>query len=522
MYKVILICLIFIGAQHSDAQIYKWVDKNGHTQFSDKPPPSTFNKKNQGVLPSRLVGKTKSTPTYPSSIILKLRDLLEQKEFSALNKFLEQYQVSADSNISEERSLFTAYRAFEIKDKTYEALFNAWVKSTPNKYQPYLARAKYYYRLGWLSRGTKWASETKKEQMQEMLTYLNKAKEDIASALAINNQSMVPYSLLISITNTLGNEIETKAVLTKALKINPATYVVRASYLNSLTPRWGGSYEKMQSFVEQSQVYTKENPKIKLLGGDIYADAADMQAISGAYNTAEKLYTKALSFGEYHVRLYERGKNSFRQKNYQKSLNDLNRAIEIYPENAKYYYWRANTLSQLNQHRQATEDILYASKLDPGDQSIQELRKWMANKLVRQGYELRNNTNKSSEIDKYDYALRLQPNDASTYYRRARAYLAQNNIDLAIQDLNNSIKLEPNNIDHYILIDYALAQRNEWKKIIKYWDEFIALNPNNGKAYLERGGAYYRSGDRKSAVKDAKRSADLGNLKGKEAYERFR
>lgn len=448
--------------------------------------------------------------------------MLKHEKFSTLNKSLEQFQVTADSNISEERSLFTAYRAFEIKDKKYETLFNAWVKSTPDKYQPYLARARYYYRLGWLSRGPKWSSETKEEQMQEMASYFGKAMKDIASSLVINDQSMVSYSTLINITNSFGDKARTKAVLTKALEINTATYVVRAAYLNSLKPRWGGSYEEMKLFVEKSQIYVKENPKIKLLFGDLYADAASMQAISGAYNAAEKKYTKALSFGEYHVRLYERGKNSFKQKNYQKSLHDLNRAIEIYPENAKYYYWRAKSFNKLNQSKLASKDIRYASKLDPGDQSIQELQNWMANNYIRQGYELRNNPNKSAEIEKYDDALLIQPNNASAYYRRARAYLAQNNIDRAVQDLNFAIKFEPKNIDYYILIDYALTQRNEWGKIIEYWDKFIILNPNNGRAYLERGGAYYHSGDRKSAVRDAKHSADLGNLKGKEAYERFR
>ena len=67
-----------------------------------------------------------------------------------------------------------------------------------------------------------------------------------------------------------------------------------------------------------------------------------------------------------------------------------------------------------------------------------------------------------------------------------------------------------------------LAKKSSWKTIIAYWDKFIAHNPESGRAYRNRGGAYYRMGDMKFAIKDAKRSAELGDLQGKEIYKRFR
>jgi len=517
---LLLVIFSFFGEQSLHAQIYKWVDESGRTQFSDKPPPSTLDESNEPKPSSVLTTKTKPVKAYPeTSITLKVRGLLEEKKFKELNTYLAKLQANVDSNIAAEDDLYTAYYTFRIEDKSYESLFNAWIDSTPNNYSAYLARARYYYGLGWMVRGTSWASETKKEKMKEMSDYLNKAMVDITAVFRITDRSLVSYTTLINIANTFGKDKEAEAAVRKALEIQPASYVVRTSYLNTLTPRWGGSYQKMAAFIKESLRFIKENPKIKWLGGEIYADTASMSSIRNAPNAAEEQYTKALSFGENHIILQKRAKVKFRLKKYKSALEDFNRAIAVYPEDADYYYWRGKTHVQGKNNSKAMADIQYAAKLKPNDEKINKLYEWL---LLTEGYSLRNSVNKSSEIDKYNTALRLNPNNADTYYRRARAYIAQNKNDLAIKDLDKAIELDSNNIEHYVLIDFVLAKSREWKRIISYWDKFIALTPSSGRAYRERGGAYYRMGDMKSAVENAKRSADLGDLAGKEIYEKFR
>ena len=464
------------------------------------------------------VSQIEDQQTAPS-ITLKVRALLRDKKYEELNEYLAKLQQNADIDIAAERELVTAYLVFIMEDKSLEPLFNEWVNATPDQSAPYLARAKYYYGLGWMARGDKWASETKKENMQEMSAYFAKAMEDISESLKINDRSMVPYVSLISITNTLGQSEQTDAVVDKALEINPASYVVRAAYLHSLTPRWGGSYEEMARFVEKSLLYIRRNPKLAWLEGDIYTDMGSMSEIREAPHAAEEQYTKALSFGEYHSVLFKRGKVRCRLEKYQDALADLNRAIEIYPEAARYYYWRAATYIGLHDNERAMQDIQYAVKLDPYDKSIMEKYEWL---LLVKGYELRNTSNKSLEIAQYNEALRINPNNAETYARRAHAYVAQNKNDLALIDLDKAIEIDPNNIDYYILIDFVLAKTHSWEKIIPYWDKYIALNPENARAYRERGGTYFRMGDMKTAVQNAKRAAELGDLQGKELYERYR
>ena len=88
--------------------------------------------------------------------------------------------------------------------------------------------------------------------------------------------------------------------------------------------------------------------------------------------------------------------------------------------------------------------------------------------------------------------------------------------------MKKAIALDPREFAYYLLMDRVLAKHKDWNRIIAYWDEYIQLNPTHSRAYVERGGAYFHKGDVKSAVRDAKIAADMGNLDGKQIYEKYK
>ena len=194
----------------------------------------------------------------------------------------------------------------------------------------------------------------------------------------------------------------------------------------------------------------------------------------------------------------------------------------MYPEDGKYYYWRSKTHSQLGQHREAFSDIVRANQLEPWNEDIGKQIKWLAGKFELMGYELDKNGKPKEAVEEYDAALRLTPERAVLYDRRARAFINQHQYDAAIDDLKKAIELDPGEFAYYLLMDWVLAKRKDWNQIIEYWNQYIRLNPTHSRAYVERGGAYFHSGDIKSAVRDAKIAADMGNLDGRQIYEKYR
>ncbi|MGD8712444.1 MAG: tetratricopeptide repeat protein, partial [Thiohalophilus sp.] len=141
---------------------------------------------------------------------------------------------------------------------------------------------------------------------------------------------------------------------------------------------------------------------------------------------------------------------------------------------------------------------------------------------IRLGYELNRARKHEAAIEKFNAALSLDPTHADAYNRKASALIKLNELDEALPHAKLAVEYDPDNFAFYQKLDWILAQRKDWDQVISYWSQYIDLHPDDGAAYVERGGAFYHKGDLRSAVADAKVSADLGNPQGKEAYNRFK
>ena len=307
---LVITLLLLLSANSSFAQVYKWIDEKGRTQFSDKPHPKAQevkikggNKKSTKINKTVVSKKQHVAVTYKSllnSNVLKLRSMLKRKEFYALNKKIAQLDASYKANELSEDAYFTAFDAFDIRSEGLASIFDAWVSSTPAAYQPYLARGIYQYHIGWLHRGGKWSSETKDEKKLKLSEYLSKAEEDILKSLNINGASIISYSYLMRVATTRGRQDESERLQRKALEISLSSYNIRAQHLRALTPRWGGSIKAMQKYLVEASPAIKKYPNLRLLEGYIYNEAGEMQVIGELYNSANELFSKSLESGEYH------------------------------------------------------------------------------------------------------------------------------------------------------------------------------------------------------------------------------
>lgn len=450
------------------------------------------------------------------------RVMLQNGEYQKLNRSLEKLQNDVNKNIVNEGRLFVAYSSFEIKNADYEALFNYWVIATPDNYQPYLARASYYYAMSWLSRGHKFMSRTSDKAVDEMYDYFKLAMNDISVVISKNNKIVVPHYLLIGMSAMGNGNRELTKVMSQALAINPLSYELRVRYLNFITPRWGGSLKMMASFIEQTEKYMPKNIRLEALSGLALSEAGEMQALKKNYKKAEEYFMTALSLGENHDILYERGIARNYLKKYKAAIQDLSRAIEIYSQKSRYYYWRARSYNALKQYDKAASDIKKAYSLDPFDAYVKSHINWMTNRLVNEAYKLNSDQKFEQAINKYSLALDLSPDGAANYDYRSRAYIGLHKMGKALDDIKTAIRLDPSEIRYYLMVDYLLAKSKKWDEIIRYWDKYIKLKPSNGRAYMERGGSYFRKGDLQAAIANAKKSSELGYIEGNEMYNRLK
>jgi|GEM_PF-665649 len=124
-------------------------------------------------------------------------------------------------------------------------------------------------------------------------------------------------------------------------------------------------------------------------------------------------------------------------------------------------------------------------------------------------------------IEKYTEHIDFHSVDEKSLYYRGLAYEKAGNNKAALDDFVAATQFEPTHIDSYLHIDYLLAKESKYGEIISHWDNYMSFDSSNGRAYLERGGAYFRSGQKALALDDAQQACDLGENKGCQLIRKY-
>ncbi|MCC6759441.1 MAG: tetratricopeptide repeat protein, partial [Candidatus Omnitrophica bacterium] len=321
--------------------------------------------------------------------------------------------------------------------------------------------------------------------------------------------------------------------------------------INRLTPRWGGSYETMEEFAEDSDQYLDKNPDLKILRGFIYIDRGDIvkrraesnsKVISTVaknavplltsvidslatalekpreYTDEEKenvrkaieLYGRALTFGE-NASFYEDRAYAYDiLKNTSAQLADFKRAIELYPIDPNYYEGCARAYFDMGNYQESLKNAEMSDRLGFDPESLQQWRKWAAAKLIYSGYQSYMDKNYDEALRVINIAVLFKQDFPETYYWRGRVSTMQGREDLAIEDFEQAIKINPDYFDAYHNLGYLYGKGNQLQKSLEYFNKALEINPAHTKALLDRSYTYHLLGNEKKSEEDLKKSCDLG------------
>jgi tetratricopeptide (TPR) repeat protein len=171
--------------------------------------------------------------------------LVNKRDYDAvdkqLNAVLEAYRAGRSSDVE----AWWIFEFFRGSNPSGEPLMSEWVAKHPKSEAAHLAQAYYYAGMGWNARGTKFAAETSRNQMEAMASYFRKAMQSIDAAEKLSRKPSLEWALRIEIMKSAGDP-EIQAVYRRALEKYPDGMVVPQAYLLAATPRWGGSEKLMQ------------------------------------------------------------------------------------------------------------------------------------------------------------------------------------------------------------------------------------------------------------------------------------
>lgn len=451
----------------------------------------------------------------------EIRQLLLNRKYNKLNNLLDDYQKKFEKDFRNEYQLYDAYGAFTVSIPAYEKFLNEWIAEFPDSCHPHIAKAFFLDEMGWESRGYKWAKDTTKEQFQTMREYHQQAKRELNKVIQLNPKLICPYAILIDTNKTLSEDEENREIMRRALEIFPYSFMLREVYMNSLEPRWGGSYPEMDAFAEDARRFVKQNPRLALLKGYAYADWAEMCAMNEKYSEAISLSKKALLFGECNNFNYVMAESYHYNEQSALASPWINKAMILEPQSVENLILHAEISYSLGNYANSVRDVTAALNIAHSYSWVKSKQQWITKQFVAKGYKQYQAEKYQEAISSYNYAVKIDPEYAEAYYWRGQAYIRQRKPQPALNDYQRSIALNPRHFESYLSLDWILFQSRQWDAIIKYWSKYIALEPKDGRAYRERGGAYFHKGDLKAAVADAKKAADLGDAEGEKLYMKY-
>jgi tetratricopeptide (TPR) repeat protein len=457
--------------------------------------------------PAIRVGQTQK-PTFTRRELIRLRQLLENRQFTALTKAAQEVQEAFEADPSFEYKLTDFFDVFGTADSEHEGLLNEWVNHSSSSFAPYLARAQYFMFNGWAARGTKFANETDRLQFANMTIFMDKCKRDIDSALERNSKLLPAYSMLIEIANAQGDNEEENAIIARSIDLFPSSFLLFYKMLWVKMPRWGGSYSEMNNIAMKAYEQIKVNEELYLLFGRIYAYKASDYRESNKIEEAVALCKKALQYGEHYSFYEELAQIYERNKEFREALENINRAIAIRPNVYHLYRRRAGIYARLDMLEGALDDFAYLDIRVPGDPQTKVWREWTAKLYMNMGHKA-GPVNKNQAIVFYDRALRILPCFRDVHHWRGVVNAQMGDYDTAQSDFAQAIECGSRNIDTFKLLDGLLAHQEKWQEVIGYWNVYLAWDSESGDAYLERAGTFKNMGNMESAIADLNRACDL-------------
>jgi tetratricopeptide (TPR) repeat protein len=134
----------------------------------------------------------------------------------------------------------------------------------------------------------------------------------------------------------------------------------------------------------------------------------------------------------------------------------------------------------------------------------------LAKKHMRKGYDHYKANRQKKAIEELSQALEIDPQNAEAYFWRARAFIRMGQFDNAIADLNEVVELNPRYSPAYDNLGWLLLRRNKYDESLIQLNKSIELKPDNGWTHYMRSRIYFKKGNLKNALENAKSACKLG------------
>lgn len=239
--------------------------------------------------------------------------LLREGKVSELDAYIERVLALHAKAIDPSEEIHYFFQQF--KGETADAFTSDWLRVAPDSAYALTARANYFSEAAWQARGSKFVSKTPREDLRRMTQLYDLAIPLFRKAIAAKPDFLPAWNGMLSTAfRDSRAELEAEA-FNAANAIDPGCQDLVAIRMESLEPRWGGSYEAMLAYGEQLKPLLGKRPILAREIADPYADRGSWM-ITGKELTREAgdVFEVALRIGSNDDALHNAANVAFNAK----------------------------------------------------------------------------------------------------------------------------------------------------------------------------------------------------------------
>jgi tetratricopeptide (TPR) repeat protein len=253
-------------------------------------------------------------------------------------------------------------------------------------------------------------------------------------------------------------------------------------------------------------------------------------------DTCEEILTLSSYNSEYN---FNKGQIFFKQGEYMKALNCLEKALKINPKDDRNYYYKGLTLYELNKFKEAVECYDSAIEIFAGNYeyyhnkglALKEMDKYkqamecynkaielnpLSNELFNsKGNLLRLLKDHKQAVENYNKAIQINPHTDFYYYNKGLVLNELEKHNEAIECFNKAINLNPNDFDNLIMNGktYHDLSIQNMTTANEYYDKALKVNWNDPDLYFQKGNALFTLGEYDNAIDCFDRAIELDSEK---------